>query len=412
MTKMRILIITGGSLPVPAVRGGAIETRVDYLIHENEENGLWDLEVASCYDERAELTGSRYKNTVFQYFVNTPESVRRSELWNRAVKKVIKNDNVRAKAFYHPFLHHVLELLKKRTDLDAVLLENKPEWVLKLREATKAPLFLHLGNDHLNPSTRNAAQIVQCLDGILTVSDYITECVMKIPGAEREKIRKIQQGSDQTLFDLSRYTQEQKRKIRSEYQIEEDDFVFTFAGRIEREKGVLELVRAFNRFREDNVKLLIVGDVSVWNRSRAFYEEVMREAEQKKGRVIFAGNVAHDRIAEIHAITDAAVLPSTWNEPSGNAMIECMVAGLPLITTDRGGIPEYCPQGSAVLVPVTEHLDEELYREMYRLYQDPAKREELRIRARESGSRYTTKEHYLQICRAIQELSRMENNHK
>ncbi len=402
---MRILIITGGSLPVPAVRGGAIETRVDYLIKENERDGLWELEIASGYDENAEKYGRRYEHTQFWYFVNSPRAVDRSELWNRAVRKLFKNKNIQAKLFYHPFLYHILNLLKKRQDLEAVILENKPEWVLKIRKATKAPLFLHLGNDHLNASTRNAAQIVEALDGILTVSDYISECVMNIPGAKREKIRKIQQGSDQTLFDLTTYSEEQKRKIRRRYQIREEDFVFTFAGRIEREKGVLELVQAFNRFEETDVKLLIAGDVSVWNNSRAFYDEVMRAAEQKKDNIIFAGNVAHDQMAELHAITDTAVLPSTWNEPSGNAMIECMVAGLPLITTDRGGIPEYCPRGSAVLVPVTDRFEEELYKQMYRLYQNPQEREELRYRAKQTGSQYTTEEHYVQICRAIQELS-------
>lgn len=402
---MRILIITGGSLPVPAVRGGAIETRVEYLVHENERHGLWELEIVSCYDEQAEEQSRSFQHTTFRYFKNDPRAVRCSALWNRGVKKVIRSEKVRAALFYHPLLHHIRRLLKGRTDLDAVLLENKPEWVPGLRRATKAPLFLHLGNDHLNASTRNAQQIIKDLDGVLTVSDYITECVMGIPGARREKIRRIQQGSDQALFDLSRYTEEQKCGIRRRYQVGKDDFVFTFAGRIEREKGILELVRAFSRFEEEDVKLLIAGDVSVWNRSRAFYDEVLREAERKKDQVIFTGSVAHEQMADLHAITDTAVLPSTWEEPSGNAMIECMAAGVPLITTQSGGIPEYCPEGSAVLVPVTDHLEEALYEQMHRLYQNPRERETLRYKAKETGRRYTTEEHYMQICRAIRELS-------
>lgn len=403
---MRILVITGGSLPVPAVRGGAIETRVNYLIDENEKNGLWDLEVVSCCNEQAEEKSGEYKNTIFHYLENRPEWVRRSELWNRIVKKLIKDETIRAKLFYHPFLYKILEILKKRDDFDAVILENKPEWALKLKKVSKAPLFLHLGNDHLNASTKNASQIVACLDGILTVSEYISECVMTIPGARRDKIRRIQQGIDQQLFDLSQYTDEQKRKTKEKCHVNPDDVVFYFAGRIEREKGILELVKAFNRFQEKNVKLLIAGDVSIWTSSRAFYDEVMEEAASNKDKIIFLGSVAHDKIASIHAITDAAVLPSTWNEPSGNAMIECMVAGLPLITTESGGLPEYCPKGSAVLVPVTDHLEDDLYEQMHDLYLHPEKREQLRHAAKEKGKRYTTTEHYLQIHRAIQELGR------
>ena len=89
-------------------------------------------------------------------------------------------------------------------------------------------------------------------------------------------------------------------------------------------------------------------------------------------------------------------------------MIECMVAGLPLVTTNRGGIPEYCPEGSALLLQVTDHLVEELYSAMHDLYLSPEKRKELTYAARKTGEIYSTRTHYLQIDSFIRESIKKE----
>ena len=95
--------------------------------------------------------------------------------------------------------------------------------------------------------------------------------------------------------------------------------------------------------------------MSVWNPDRTYLNSVKEEAEKCEGKVLFVGNVSHEKTALLQSVADVAVLPSLWNEPAGNAMIECMVAGIPLITTNRGGIPEYCPSGCAILVDAVSY---------------------------------------------------------
>lgn len=51
-----------------------------------------------------------------------------------------------------------------------------------------------------------------------------------------------------------------------------------------------------------------------------------------------------------------AVLPSMWEEPAGMTMVEAVVSGLPLITTNSGGIPEYISDDVAVLLDRDENL--------------------------------------------------------
>ena len=48
-------------------------------------------------------------------------------------------------------------------------------------------------------------------------------------------------------------------------------------------------------------------------------------------------------------LADIAVLPSMWEEPFGLTIVEALAAGLPLITTRSGGIPEIC-EGIATIV--------------------------------------------------------------
>ena len=49
----------------------------------------------------------------------------------------------------------------------------------------------------------------------------------------------------------------------------------------------------------------------------------------------------YDEIWKYYKIADVAALPSIWEEPAGLTMIEACAAGVPLITTNSGGIPEY-----------------------------------------------------------------------
>ena len=63
--KRKVCLVTCGALPIPDVKGGAIERLVTMLIEENEVHHRMDLTVLSCYDKEA----SQYN---YQYsYINT-----------------------------------------------------------------------------------------------------------------------------------------------------------------------------------------------------------------------------------------------------------------------------------------------------------------------------------------------------
>jgi glycosyltransferase involved in cell wall biosynthesis len=71
-------------------------------------------------------------------------------------------------------------------------------------------------------------------------------------------------------------------------------------------------------------------------------------------------------------MADIAVVPSKWEEPFGLTVVEAMAAGLPLITTQSGGIPEICNK-TAIIVE-RENLVDNLATAIRDLYQHPEKR--------------------------------------
>ena len=55
-------------------------------------------------------------------------------------------------------------------------------------------------------------------------------------------------------------------------------------------------------------------------------------------------------------IADVAVIPSIWDDPFPTTVLEAQAMGLPIITSDRGGIPEEVDKRNAIIIPVKENF--------------------------------------------------------
>ena len=70
-----------------------------------------------------------------------------------------------------------------------------------------------------------------------------------------------------------------------------------------------------------------------------------------------------------------AVLPSMWEEPFGLTIAEALAVGLPLITTQSGGIPEIC-EGVATIVDRKDIVNN-LTNAILNLYENPDRRKQM-----------------------------------
>lgn len=119
-----------------------------------------------------------------------------------------------------------------------------------------------------------------------------------------------------------------------------------FVGRLAPQKGVGVLVRAAARLHTPQVQVVLVGD----GPDRAAIDaEIVRLG--LGDRVHVTGFVPHERVPAALAHADVFVMPSVYEE-LGSALVEAQWAGVPVVATRVGGIPDVVEDGvTGVLVP-------------------------------------------------------------
>jgi glycosyltransferase involved in cell wall biosynthesis len=154
--------------------------------------------------------------------------------------------------------------------------------------------------------------------------------------------------------------------------LDADRTVVLFAGQVIEAKGVGELVKAWSTLSADQqakADLVIIGD-DLQNKG-AYRKQMQSLAEQLHVPARFMG-FRKDVPTWLQA-ADIAVVPSHV-EPLGNATLEAMSHGLPVVGSNVGGIPEMIVDGgTGLLVPPRE--DGDLARAIATLIDDPGLRE-------------------------------------
>ncbi|TDL01842.1 glycosyltransferase family 1 protein [Mycobacterium paragordonae] len=109
-----------------------------------------------------------------------------------------------------------------------------------------------------------------------------------------------------------------------------------YVGRLEYEKGVHDAIAALPRIRRAHpgTTLTIAGDGT----QQDWLVEQARKHKVRKA-THFVGHLHHDELLAALHRADAAVLPSHY-EPFGLAALEAAAAGIPLVTSNTGGLGE------------------------------------------------------------------------
>lgn len=152
-----------------------------------------------------------------------------------------------------------------------------------------------------------------------------------------------------------------------------------FVGRLAEQKGVRYLVEATAGMRTRGVEVCLVGD----GPERPMLERLVRR-RRLEDRVSFRGFQPHDAIPALMATADVLVLPSVYEE-LGSVLVEAMHAGLPIVASDTGGIPDAVGD-AAVLVPPRDAPA--LARALDEVLGDAARRARLSAAARERARGY------------------------
>lgn len=127
----------------------------------------------------------------------------------------------------------------------------------------------------------------------------------------------------------------------SRFKNKDNRFTIITTSRLVHKNGIDILIRAVAQLKTYNLKLktLIVGD----GLDRAKLENLAKELGLE-GSIEFTGHTDPDKIPAYLAQADIFVRPSR-SEGLGSSFIEAMAAGLPIIGTPVGGIPDFLRDG-------------------------------------------------------------------
>ena len=364
---MKIAILTSGILPVPAVKGGAVENHIDFYLKHNDQHRLHDMTVYSIWNDA--IKG----HPALESDVNHYEYIEVKSLWARIKKNL--HHKLHGEGYYHYTIEYYFREAWKRLrkqHYDIILLDNRPGYAVNIDVPEGTRLFLYLHNDLLNSQTKECRQIYDKASRILTVSDYISSCVRTI-NPHDNKCVSILNG-----IDLEAFSPNIKPTLtRSQLGLNDEDFVMVFSGRITKEKGVSELIDDMISLRQhQNIKLIVIG--SSFYGDSANEDDYIRSLKQKaqtvKERILFTGFVPYKQMPQYLRIADIAVIPSLWDDPCPNTVLEAQAMGLPIITTRRGGIPEEVTEENAIIMTTDNNFTNNLTQAIASLYDDPARR--------------------------------------
>ena len=154
-------------------------------------------------------------------------------------------------------------------------------------------------------------------------------------GFKEEKIDLVYNGTNPEIFQPSDFP-----LVRKEWNIPESVKVISYVGRLDKEKGLETLIKAFALLIKtgSSARLLIAGKpVTQGEEYKKSLEQLVTDLSIEKD-VDFLGYVANT--AFVYQVSDATVLPSLWSEPFGRTVIESMACGTPVVASRTGGIPE------------------------------------------------------------------------
>ena len=190
---------------------------------------------------------------------------------------------------------------------------------------------------------------------------------------QSNKLKIIANGSSNGIntifFSPAQVSEIEKVALREKLNIQPDDFVFVFVGRIVSDKGINELIKAFSELQavENNeltgIKLLLVGGLE--SDLDPLNPETLAEINQN--RDIISVGFQQD-VRPFFAISDALAFPS-YREGFPNVVMQAGAMGLPSIVSDINGCNEIIVEGENGLIIPPKNV-EKLKEKMLTLARD------------------------------------------
>ncbi|PMP71759.1 MAG: hypothetical protein C0187_03235 [Calditerrivibrio nitroreducens] len=276
-----------------------------------------------------------------------------------------------------------------------VLKRFKPELIHG--HLTRGAFYAGLASKYLKiPSvatahSTNTWKHFQYVDRIICVSNAVKNFLLH-KGYDENKLRVIYNGVIEPFVAI-----EDRLRLRKELYVDKDDVLFGMISRIIHEKGHDIALEAFDEIGRRG-KLIFVGDFNTE------FGQVVKNKINKMGlseNVLLVGQ--QDNVYPYLSMLDIFLSPSR-REAMPLAILEALGAGVPVIGSNTGGIPEAVDHGVNGFIFPSENA-KEMAKYMNKLYDDLDLRKQMGINAKKSfNDRFSADIMYKSILKLYHEL--------
>lgn len=264
----------------------------------------------------------RYPSFVFKYKIDYPISIPISSFINKKIEE-LKLDIIHV---HQPFsLGREGMKFAKKLKIPVVFTyhakyEDYVHYVPFLPESLLAELV-----------KKEAVNFANKCDLTITPSQGIRKVVEK-RGVDKEKIKVLPTGIDWKSFQKG-----QGAKIRKKYGIKKDELLCMNIGRVNEEKNLILLLKAFRRVAKKNskAKLIFIGE--------GFLKNDLKKMSQEWGiedKVIFTGFLEYQKVKDYWQAVDI-YLQTSKSETQGITILEAMAVGLPIVAVKATGTEDF-----------------------------------------------------------------------
>jgi spore coat protein SA len=238
-------------------------------------------------------------------------------------------------------------LMRRLRAFEVLHIHNRPQWVAILRHlGYEGAILLHLQNDHLGHWTQPMLNdLAPRLDRVVVCSSFLRDRFALKSSALAAKTQVVFNGVNRELF----FPREEIREPKTIF----------FVGRLDAEKGVLQLIQAYARTLPAHPDaILVIGGATGFGTHketpyvRQVHELANAVTRDCNGKIQFTGYIDHDR--DLPSWFQRATIfasPSLFQEPFGLVNAEAMACATPVVGANRGGIPEVLGHAGRLVDP-------------------------------------------------------------
>jgi glycosyltransferase involved in cell wall biosynthesis len=259
-------------------------------------------------------------------------------------------------------------------------LDKKCPFIITLHDVIPYRMPETVGEKYLKIFFENMHNIISLCDGIITVSNFSKQDIIKTFNYPPDKIFVTHLASEEIYRVIDK--NESDNFMKANYKF--DNEYILYVGGFSPRKNIVGLIEAFSKLTSiysKDLNLIITG------KQGKSYDLYKKKAEELhvENKVIFPGFIPCSHLPYFYNSASLFVYPSFY-EGFGLPPLEAMSCGVPVITSNLTSIPEIVGDAAILINP---YDTDELYTSMYKCLSDSNLRYELKTRGLKKASEFS-----------------------